>query len=73
MFQSFPAKLFGHHTHRIDRVLSFLSSRQNWDSPIPSHAGKRERMGVSQFQRGTDTVVPVLLGIYVLLVIPYSI
>jgi hypothetical protein len=28
--------------HRVDRVLSFLSSRQNsnWDSPTPSHAGQ---------------------------------
>jgi hypothetical protein len=28
--------------HRVDRVLSFFSSRPNWDSPTPtlSHAGK---------------------------------
>ncbi len=26
--------------HRVDRVLSFLSSRPNWDSPTPSHAGE---------------------------------
>jgi hypothetical protein len=25
---------------RIDRVLSFFSSRPNWDSPSPSHAGE---------------------------------
>ncbi len=24
--------------HRVDRVLSFFSSRPNWDSPTPSHA-----------------------------------
>jgi hypothetical protein len=26
--------------HRVDRVLSFLSSRPNWDPPTPSHAGE---------------------------------
>ncbi len=26
--------------HRVDRVLSFLSSRPNWDSTTPSHAGE---------------------------------
>jgi hypothetical protein len=26
--------------HRVDRVLSFLSSRPNWDSPTPSSAGE---------------------------------
>jgi hypothetical protein len=26
--------------HRVDRVLSFFSSRRNWDSPIPSPAGE---------------------------------
>jgi hypothetical protein len=26
--------------HRVDRVLSFFSSRQNWDSPTPSTAGE---------------------------------
>jgi hypothetical protein len=26
--------------HRVDRVLSFLSSRPNWDSPTPSDAGE---------------------------------
>jgi hypothetical protein len=25
---------------RVDKVLSFLSSRPNWDSPTPSHAGE---------------------------------
>jgi hypothetical protein len=25
--------------HRVDRVLSFLSSRPNWGSPTPSHIG----------------------------------
>jgi hypothetical protein len=27
-------------SHRVDRVLSFFSSRPNWDSPTPSHAGE---------------------------------
>jgi hypothetical protein len=31
--------LIGAH-HRIDRVLSFFSSRWNWDSPTPSPAGE---------------------------------
>jgi hypothetical protein len=26
--------------HRADRVLSFFSSRPNWDTPIPSPAGE---------------------------------
>ncbi len=26
---------------RVDDVVSFFSSRPNWDSPIPSHAGER--------------------------------
>jgi hypothetical protein len=26
--------------HRVDRVLSFCSSRPKWDSSIPSHAGE---------------------------------
>ncbi len=26
--------------HRVDRVLSFFSSRRNWDSPTPSPAGE---------------------------------
>ncbi len=30
----------GHLHHRVDRVLSFFSSRPNWDSPTPSHAGE---------------------------------
>ncbi len=54
--------------HRVGRVLSFFSSRRNWDSPNPSPAGEcdppplipgggahslaREGVGVSQFQRG---------------------
>jgi hypothetical protein len=25
--------------HRVDRALSFFSSRPNWDYPAPSHAG----------------------------------
>jgi hypothetical protein len=25
--------------HRVDRALSFFSSRPNWDYPTPSHAG----------------------------------
>jgi hypothetical protein len=52
---------------RVDRVLSFFSSRPNWDSPTPSPAGKRalpfgsggegiyslagEGVGEPQFQR----------------------
>ncbi len=38
--------LYGAHTecidfnHRVDRVLSFLSSRPNWDFPTHSHAGE---------------------------------
>jgi hypothetical protein len=33
--------VFGHVTicHRVDRVLSFYSSRWNWNSPTPSPAG----------------------------------
>jgi hypothetical protein len=27
-------------SHRVDRVLSFFSSRRNWDSPNPSPAGE---------------------------------
>jgi hypothetical protein len=27
-------------THRLDRVLSFFSSRPNWDSPTPSPTGE---------------------------------
>jgi hypothetical protein len=46
--------------HRVDRVLSFFSSRRNWDSPTPSPAGSgrrahslaREGLGESQFRRG---------------------
>ncbi len=52
--------------HRVDRVLSFFSSRRNWDSPNPSPAGEcaphpliqggahplaGEGLGESQFQR----------------------
>ncbi len=28
------------HKHRVGRVLSFFSSRRNWDSPNPSSAGE---------------------------------
>jgi hypothetical protein len=28
------------NAHRVDRVLSFFSSRRDWDSPAPSTAGK---------------------------------
>ncbi len=54
--------------HRVDRVLSFFSSRRNWDSPTPSTSGEcdppplvrgggthslaGERVGWSQFRRG---------------------
>jgi hypothetical protein len=40
--------------HRVDRVLSFLSSRQNWDSPTPSPAGE---CPPPSLVRGTYTVV----------------
>jgi hypothetical protein len=32
--------LYDSRRHRVDRVLSFFSSRPNWDSPNPSHAGE---------------------------------
>jgi hypothetical protein len=52
--------------HRVGRVLSFFSSRKNWDSPNPSPAGEcpptdsggrahslaREGLGEPQFRRG---------------------
>jgi len=54
--------------HRVGRVVSFFSSRRNWDSPNPPPAGEcvphplipgegayslaREGVGESQFQRG---------------------
>jgi hypothetical protein len=54
--------------HRVGRVLSFLSSRRNWDFPNPSPTGEcappppvlggrahwlaREGLGESQFRRG---------------------
>jgi len=54
--------------HRVDRVLSFFSSRRNWDSPTPltrrlvspppfgsgegAHSLAREGLGESQFRRG---------------------
>jgi hypothetical protein len=52
--------------HRVGRVISFFSSRRNWDSPNPSPAGEcapplvpgerahslaREGLGESQFRR----------------------
>jgi hypothetical protein len=57
--------------HRVDRALSFFSSRPNWDYPTPSHAGDvypffgsggrggvaGEGVGESEFRRGKDTVV----------------
>ncbi len=68
------------HAHRVDRVISFFSSRRNWDSPTPSHAGEcvppplvqgegthslaGERVGESQFLRGDRHCG--MLGIYVL-------
>ncbi len=51
---------------RVDRVLSFLSSRPNWDSPTPTHAGERvptpsgfggEGVRRPNSNEGTDTVV----------------
>ncbi len=73
---SFPAKINAviypqrvTLTHRVGRVLSFFSSRRNWDSPNPSPAGEcaplppvlgggahslaREWLGESQFRRRT--------------------
>jgi len=56
-------------SHRVDRVLSFFSSRWNWDSPIPSPAGEcalplvlgggthslaREGVGGPNSNEGTD-------------------
>ncbi len=57
-----------YYTHRVGRVLSFFSSRRNWDSPTPrplasvpsppllggeGHTHWRERgVGESQFRRG---------------------
>jgi hypothetical protein len=54
--------------HRVGRVLSFFSSRQNWESPTPLAAGEclpppfgpegrahslaGEELGESQFRRG---------------------
>jgi hypothetical protein len=66
-------------THRVDRVLGFFSSRQNWDPPPPhprasvppfgfgggGHIRLRERGAVeSQFGRGDRHCGT--LGIYVL-------
>ncbi len=49
--------------HRVGRVLSFFSSRRNWDFPNPSPPPPpslvpREGMGESQFRRGE----PILRG-----------
>jgi hypothetical protein len=73
-----PQNRVGEHTrlrvrHRVGRVLSFFSSRRNWDSPTPLAAGEcapppfgpggREHspaakgVGESQFQRVTYSVV----------------
>jgi hypothetical protein len=53
--------------HKVGRVLSFFSSRRNWDAPNPSPAGEcahppvrwggahslaREGLGESEFRRG---------------------
>ncbi len=50
--------------HRVDRVLSFFSSRRNWDSPTPSPAGEcappplgKRRWGGPNSDEGTYTVV----------------
>jgi hypothetical protein len=66
-------------SHRIGRVLSFFSSRRNWDSTNPqpqanvphpfgsggrAHSLAREGLGESQFQRGD--IHCVTLYIYVL-------
>ncbi len=64
--------------YRVDRVLSFLSSRRNWDSPTPlsrrrvcpplwlrgggAHSLGGEEVGESQFQRGD--IHCVTQGIY---------
>ncbi len=68
------------HWWFFSRVLNFLSSRRNWDSPTPSPAGEwapppgsggkthslaREGMGESQFRRG-DIIVVLVSRIYVL-------
>jgi hypothetical protein len=31
---------FEYRPHRVNRVLTFVSSRPNWDSPTPSPAGE---------------------------------
>jgi hypothetical protein len=66
--------------HRVGRVLSFFSSRRNWDSPTPhpqasvpphrlvprggAHSLAREGVGESQFRRGD--ILCGTLYIYVL-------
>jgi hypothetical protein len=45
--------------HRVDRVLSFFSSRRNRDSH-PSHSRAGEGVGGPNSDEGTDTVVYVL-------------
>jgi hypothetical protein len=51
------AKTLGFHYvysifHRVGRVVSFFSSRRNWDSPNPSPAGECAPPSLSQFRRG---------------------
>jgi hypothetical protein len=60
-------------THRVDRVLSFFSSRSNWVLSHHSHAGEcvhslaceGVRGGGPNYDEGTDTVVHYV-NIYVL-------
>ncbi len=41
--KTWTKEVLGHADHRVDRVLSFFASRQNWDSPNPSPAGECAR------------------------------
>jgi hypothetical protein len=65
--------------HTVDRMLSFFSSRRNWDSPNPSTAGEcalppvlgggahslaREGLGDSQFRRGDIHWRTLYIGTY---------
>ncbi len=67
--------------HGVDRVLSFLSSRRNWDYPTPSHLGEclvprvstfalAKGGEVSHLQRGDRHCIT--LGTYVLCELNYT-